>query len=216
MLKYLSIMYQSTDDLEPIERPPRWLVTVDSFSASRCYIYFKFKKADLFNLFELLNFPEDCKLYNGGSMKGEEVFLRGLFELCTGMNQTIICDTVMGREQGQQSFAFTYFINHIFDNYRQLLSQPGFAWWYRNGFMHKSADAVEAKMRAWGFPANLQLPFNVAYWIDCNCLRTSVVGGGPAEDGANAARWDESIQRAFYNGWKSIHGLKHQTGKYCN
>jgi hypothetical protein len=90
MLKYLSIMYQSTDDLEPIERPPRWLVTVDSFSASRCYIYFKFKKADLFNLFELLNFPEDCKLYNGGSMKGEEVFLRGLFELCTGMNQTII------------------------------------------------------------------------------------------------------------------------------
>jgi len=24
-------------------------------------------------------------------------------------------------------------------------------------------------------------------------------------------RWDCNIQRAFYNGWKSIHGLKHQT-----
>ena len=47
--------------------------------------------------------------------------------------------------------------------------------------------------------------------IDCNCLETSVVGGGPTENGANAAKWDDTIQRAFYNGWKSIHGLKHQT-----
>lgn len=36
-------------------------------------------------------------------------------------------------------------------------------------------------------------------------------GGGPAEEGANAARWDDTVQRAFYNGWKSVHGLKHQT-----
>ena len=86
-LKYLSTIFQSTDDLEPIERPLRWLVTVDSFSASRCYMYFKFKKADLYHIFELLNFNDKCKLYNKGSMKGEEVFFRGLFELCTGMNQ---------------------------------------------------------------------------------------------------------------------------------
>ena len=24
-------------------------------------------------------------------------------------------------------------------------------------------------------------------------------------------RWADEIQQAFYNGWKSIHGLKHQT-----
>lgn len=29
--------------------------------------------------------------------------------------------------------------------------------------------------------------------------------------GANASRWHHLIQRSFYNGWKSIHGLKHQT-----
>ena len=29
--------------------------------------------------------------------------------------------------------------------------------------------------------------------------------------GANAARWNPDIQRAFYNSWKSINGLKHQT-----
>ena len=52
------------------------------------------------------------------------------------------------------------------------------------------------------------------YLIDCKCSPTSVVGGGPAEDGVNAARWDVDVNRAFYNGWKSVHGLKHQTGKY--
>eukprot|EP00595_Chromulina_sp_UTEXLB2642_P000132 CAMPEP_0196762352 /NCGR_PEP_ID=MMETSP1095-20130614/1764_1 /TAXON_ID=96789 ORGANISM="Chromulina nebulosa, Strain UTEXLB2642" /NCGR_SAMPLE_ID=MMETSP1095 /ASSEMBLY_ACC=CAM_ASM_000446 /LENGTH=86 /DNA_ID=CAMNT_0042113021 /DNA_START=319 /DNA_END=579 /DNA_ORIENTATION=- len=50
-----------------------------------------------------------------------------------------------------------------------------------------------------------------ALFIDCNCLETSVPGGGPAELGANAARWEPDVQRSFYNGWKSIHGLKHQT-----
>ena len=49
---------------------------------------------------------------------------------------------------------------------------------------------------------------DVAFFIDCNCLATSRVGGGPTEDGANARRWHPDIQRAFYNGWKSVHGLK--------
>jgi len=30
----------------------------------------------------------------------------------------------------------------------------------------------------------------VAHFIDCNCLETCRVGGGPAEDGCNSARWD--------------------------
>ena len=48
-------------------------------------------------------------------------------------------------------------------------------------------------------------------FIDCNCLEASRPGGGPTESGANAARWDPLIQQAYYNGWKSVHGLKHQT-----
>ena len=38
----------------------------------------------------------------------------------------------------------------------------------------------------------------VSHFIDCNCLPTSVVGGGPAEEGANAM-WADEIQQAFYN-----------------
>ncbi len=87
---------------------------------------------------------------------------------------------------------------------------------HRNGYTKASADAIWAKMQSSGFqPAaeellSLKLP---GYFIDCKCSPTSVVGGGPAEDGANAARWDVDVNRAFYNGWKLVlHGLKHQTG----
>jgi len=36
-------------------------------------------------------------------------------------------------------------------------------------------------------------------------------GGGPATDGLNADRNDPLIQRAWYNGWKKLHGMKWQT-----
>ena len=42
-------------------------------------------------------------------------------------------------------------------------------------------------------------------------METCRVGGGPINSGPNAGRKDPIIQRAFYNGWKSVHGLKHQT-----
>ena len=74
------------------------------------------------------------------------------------------------------------------------------------GFFSKSASAIGEKLRLGNLGMNL-----ISHFIDCNCLPTERVGGGPAEQGANAARWDPHIQRAFYNGWKSISGLKHQT-----
>jgi hypothetical protein len=104
----------------------------------------------------------------------------------------------------------------MYTNYKHLVTDS-LPWWHRNGFTKASADAIWAKMQSSGFqPAaeellSLKLP---GYFIDCKCSPTSVVGGGPAEDGANAARWDVDVNRAFYNGWKSVHGLKHQTGKY--
>ena len=42
------------------------------------------------------------------------------------------------------------------------------------------------------------------------CLLVAI-GGGPAEAGANTMRWVSELHEAFYNGWKSLNGLKHQT-----
>lgn len=56
-------------------------------------------------------------------------------------------------------------------------------WWYRNGFFESSAEAIGQKMGIEDENKNM-----IAHFIDCNCLETCRVGGGPAEDGCNSAR----------------------------
>ena len=176
--------------------------TIDSFTDSECWNFFETRKEDLRRLLLNLKFPEQCVLENRSSMPGEEVFLRGLYELVSGADQHEVV-LVFGRDQTQQSRAFKYFVDHIYDNFLHLVTD-NISWWYNNGYMHQSRDAIRNK-----FGGNEY--FSTFGFIDCNCLDTSRPGGGPAEEGTDAARWHPLIQRAFYNGWKSVHGLKHQT-----
>ena len=139
-------------------------------------------------------------------MSGEEVFLRGLYELVSGEDQHNISRNVFGREQTSQSRAFKYFINHLYNTFRDLL-QDNLEFWWRHGFIDESNTAIEAKLRQLGcVPTD-----NFFGFIDCNCLEMDRVGGGPRQDGPDADRWVSNVQRAFYNGWKSTHGLKHQS-----
>jgi len=167
-------------------------------------INFRFKKTDLRRLFSLLKFDSKCILNNGSAISGEEVFLRGLYELSSGENHEKISANIFGREFSAQSRAFSYFTKHLFTTFQHLLTN-NMPWVFRNGLVEDSAEAIGRKL---GLQGNL-----VSWFIDWNCLPTSVVGGGPCQEGANSARWDYLIQRAFFNGRKSVHGLKHQT---CN
>lgn len=199
---YLSIVVEPLSEALVTNRFP---VNIAMFSASNCNAFFRFRQDDLQRLFELLKFPEFVRFDNRSKMSGEEVYLRGLYELVSGETQHVIAETVFGRDLTAQSRAFTWFIRYIYHNFKHLV-HDNLDWWHRNGFFKLSADAIGAKMNLPDGHINY-----FAHFIDCNCLPTCVTGGGPAEQGANAARWDATIQRAFYNGWKSIHGLKHQT-----
>jgi len=138
-------------------------------------------------------------------LPGEKVMLRGMYEMTSGENQERMAVNVFGRDQPTQSRAFNFFVNHMYDTFHHLV-HDNLDWWFRNEFAQRSAYAIGQKM---GLPdPTLNL---VCCFIDCNCMPTSVTGGGPAEAGANAARWDDRAQRSMYNGWKSLHGLKHQT-----
>ena len=53
-------------------------------------------------------------------MPGEEVLLRGLYELVSGADQHEIV-VVFGRDQTQQSRTFKYFVDHIYDNFLHLV-----------------------------------------------------------------------------------------------
>ena len=119
VLKYLSIVVVYKDDMDMCERYDR---TISSFSPSDCKTFFEFKKADLVRLFPLLNIPEICKFDNRSEMSGEEVFLRGLYELVNGETKHNISRNVFGRDWSAQSRAFNYFINHIYNNLKHLVT----------------------------------------------------------------------------------------------
>jgi len=204
IVRYLSLVFEPAG-IEPEDQyVPRKNLTIESFTQGDCRILFRFARHHLRVLCRLLNFPRWMYFANRSKMRGEEVFLRGLYELAGGDNQHKIAK-VFGGDYSLQSRAFHSFIHHIYLHFEHLVHN-NLEWWWENGFFAESARAIGKKMGPIQGVGNM-----IAFFIDCNCLPLSVTGGGPAEGGANAARWSEAIQRAFYNGWKSVHGLKHQT-----
>jgi hypothetical protein len=184
---------------------------VEDFDEADCKHFFRFMKADILKLCRLLGFPAICELANRIILSGEEVMLRGLCELSTAANQHLLARRIFSGEASLQSRALKYFLNFIFDNFKHLVTDR-LNWFHENGLLEESAVAIGNRMQAHGFRSfDGEFSNNVALFIDCNCLETSVCGGGPSEEGANSARWSDDIQRAFFNSWKSIHGLKHQT-----
>jgi hypothetical protein len=189
-----------------LPRPKRIRSFIDEFDSNECKNFFEFRQQDLHRLFGQLRFPDKCVLDGNSAMSGEEVFLRGLYELVSGEDQHNISANVFGREQTAQSQAFKYFINHLYNTFRDLL-QDNLKFWEDNGFIDESHMAINMKLVELGcVPTDDFFGF-----IDCNCLETDRVGGGPRQDGPDADRWVCNVQRAFYNGWKSTHGLKHQS-----
>jgi hypothetical protein len=84
-------------------------------------------------------------------------------------------------------------------------------WWYKNGLLDKSRDAITRKCGTLCLTFDDPADQSTSSFVDCNCLETPKVLHGPAEPGKNALRWDPHVAEAFYNGWKSMNGLKHQT-----
>jgi hypothetical protein len=183
IIKYLSLRYVEDIALEPTVNHSR---NIQSFGQS-IKKDLRFEAIDIRFLIIQLGFSNIVKLDNRIKMSGEDLFLRGLFELVSGSSKHDIADQ-FGRDFSAQSRAFNYFIDIIYDHFHHLVND-NLSWWRRNGFWSMSAKAIEARM-AERYPTNNKNL--ISHFIDCNCLPTTVTGGGPAEAGANAARWDNS------------------------
>jgi hypothetical protein len=123
---------------EGLDKCDRYDRTIRSFTASDCKLMFEFKKADLQRLLPLLHFPDECCFDNRSKMAGEEVFLRGLYELVSAANKHEVA-RVFGRDWSAQSRAFKYFIEHIYNHFKHLV-MDNLHWWYRNGFFATSLN----------------------------------------------------------------------------
>ena len=96
-----------------LEAPVRRDIRIAAFTPSECRINFRFCQPDLIRLYTALHFPAWISFDNRAKMAGEEVFLRGMYELVTGENQHRSCTNILGREGTTQSRAFAAFINHF-------------------------------------------------------------------------------------------------------
>ena len=113
-------LYIVVDRGEALERPIRLNFTIDSFSSSDCRIFFRFRQPDLHCLHALLQIPEKVVLENRSVMRGEEVLLRGLYELASGESQHKV-GAIFGRDGSTQSRVFAWFINHMYDTFHHLV-----------------------------------------------------------------------------------------------
>eukprot|EP01035_Chromulina_nebulosa_P030324 gene30324-40297_t len=73
-------------------------------------------------------------------MSGEELFIRGLYELVTGEMKSSIAEK-FGRHCSDQSRAFKFFINHLYDNFHHLVDD-NLPWWFNNGYIKRSAELI--------------------------------------------------------------------------
>jgi len=206
---YLSI---SVEPCNPIPKPIDNKRNIMSFSDSDCKTFFGFNsQADLYRLMKCLRLDQDLiTLSNRSIMSGEEVMLRGLYELVTGEFQSSVAVNVFGRELSQQSRAFTYFISHIYRRFCHLLLD-NLEWFRDTGLLEESRRAIRKKLLDLGYIFDEGEKHTIGLFIDCNCLETCRPGGGPLTGGHDGLRYDSLVQQTFYNGWKSQHGLKHQT-----
>ena len=127
------------------------------------------------SLFEV---PDVVKFENRGRMSGVEVFMRGMYELASGDSQYSMCENIFGRDQSQQSRAFNWFVEHVETTFYDILSD-NLEWFKREGFFELSRRAITEKLAQLGCEFSADRPQLVAGFIDCNCLETCRVGGGP-------------------------------------
>ena len=94
--------------------------TIDSFTESECWNYFETRRQDLPRLRTALLLDRDCILSNGIRMTVEEIMLRGLY--VSGDDQYVIANEIFGKDQPAQSRAFSFFINHVYSHFQDILT----------------------------------------------------------------------------------------------
>ena len=100
------------DTHDAIDSPVRGGISLESMTSMFLKEFLRFRKEDLSRLFISLKFSDKVVLDNRSTMSGEELFLRGLYELGAGDKKTIVAET-FGHHLSDQRRAFNYFMTLI-------------------------------------------------------------------------------------------------------
>ena len=187
--------------------------TIDSFADEDIPANFRFRdKEQLRTLFRCFQLPDHIISASGHVFNSEELLLVTLFRLhAPGVATDLTFKRIFGWPEWKVYKGFNLLINYILDRWSYLVEDNILYW--KNSFAY-FADCILIKLGSYGckFPPPLSPNgFNVFGFIDNTIYATSRPGGGPSEDGPGARRYHPLLQRSFYNGWKSVHGIKWQT-----
>jgi hypothetical protein len=186
-------------------------LTIDEVSDSDCRARYLFTKEQLHRLHKALRldrFPI-VEMANGSKFGSEEVLLIGLHRFVFPQ-RFFDMTAIYGRDWSALTRAFNWFCKYMRINFSYLIYdnceywKPEFEY-----FTECVRKKVEEKS-----DGNIQFDpgsYCVFGFVDDTVIKTTRPGGGPCEDGPNAARYNTLIQMAFYSGFKKHHGIKFQT-----
>jgi hypothetical protein len=214
MSEYHKLMYGNVQKLnEKLEKIVSRNRTIDSFADEDIPLYFRFRsKQQLHRLKQGFHFPATFRCSSGHAFTADEVLLVGLYRLHRPTTLGDACwKEVFGFSYTRVSLCFKLFITFMHQRWSYLLTD-NVAFW--KPYLAECAEAIRQKLGTLGCPfppAHEPGGFKVFGFIDNTMNATCRPGGGPARDGTGAPRNDPLIQRAWYNGWKKLHGMKYQT-----
>ncbi len=183
--------------------------TINSFSAAECWRQFRFRKRDLLRLKRCLLIGNEIKIRRH-KFTGEEILLYSLHRLASTTTHSDLAH-IYGRDYTAWSVCYGWFLQHVLNNFSDLLTDNLEFW---SAYFPSCSEAIRTKMLEKTGVHFEQ--FFVCGFHDCTVIGCSRPGGGPAEPGENAARYNNYIQMAFYNGWKHMHGTKWLTMELPN
>ena len=194
---------------QPLGQIQRRHATIDEFSNELVPDLFRFdNKEQLWHLLRAFRFPKRMETRSGHVFTGEEILLAGLYRLhAPNVQGDVSWRTLFGFDQPLTSKACAVFFSFMVRNWGYLLLDHMDFWL---PYLPSMAEHIRAKLEQRGcyFPPG---SFRIFSFIDNTMNATCRPGGGPERDDVDAPRNDPLIQRAFYNGWKKLHGMKWQT-----
>jgi hypothetical protein len=186
--------------------------TINSFNSAEVPLKFRFRShAQLNRLIVGFQFPPYLYDKAGHKLSAEEVLLVGLYRLHAPNNLADLQE-IFGMKLQRAGQCFHIFLNFMTKHWSYLLLDNMDFWL---PYLPHCAEAIRGKVAsAWDChfpPANQNGGFSVFGFIDNTMNACCRPASGPTRDEHGAPRHDREIQRAWYNGWKKLHGFKWQT-----
>ena len=166
---------------------------ISSFSDEDCWQYLRFRKPDLYRLFELSEFPALVRCSNGIVCPGEHAFCLMLYRI-SYPSRLISLQDLFGRDYSQLSRIFKYAINTYFNSHKHKVR--GNLDWYANRFDLYHKVIIKKILNS---PRNPNIGFVP---IEVSNIFAFLDGTG-----LEITRPSNGAQNPFYNGYMHGHYL---------